>query len=393
MARNGCSRLHPVLEIAQHAHSCRARELVRRRSRSRRSVGPPESRLGSGDRGHAPAGAAALPPHGPGRHRLRDGRRARRRRRHARGHDLPARRADRWPARRRGVRRDARRGPRATRLHDQRDRLRPDTRELRDPFRWPRGSRAAARARRGRSRRERMREDRLRALRAIRFAARFGFAIEPSDVARDSRIRRRTSGGCRWSACSRRSRRRWSRWSGRATRSASGATAERSRCSLRRSPSLSDVALATLDLLPRARECGAVGNARRTGSRRSCSSFPRPTRANVLRELRFSNERVRWIGDLVERWHARGARDSRRARVRAAAPSDATVRRWVAAIGRTRVSAFFAWPPRDSRPSRRARASASRSRRRCARSTSACCARPFAIRSKSAILRLTAAIS
>jgi tRNA nucleotidyltransferase (CCA-adding enzyme) len=60
----------------------------------------------------------------------------------------------------------------------------------------------------------------------------------------------------------------------------------------------------------------------------------------MLRELRFSNDRLRWIGDLVERWHAvaPGMRDTLTG---GTTPSDSTVRRWVAAIGRTRVGAFF----------------------------------------------------
>ncbi|HMI58277.1 MAG TPA: hypothetical protein VK511_09525, partial [Gemmatimonadaceae bacterium] len=55
--------------------------------------------------------------------------------------------------------------------------------------------------------------------------------------------------------------------------------------------------------------------------------------------LRFSNERVRWIGDLVERWHALG--EPIREALSGENWTDATVRRWVAEIGRTRVDAFF----------------------------------------------------
>ncbi len=60
---------------------------------------------------------------------------------------------------------------------------------------------------------------------------------------------------------------------------------------------------------------------------------------DTLRELRFSNERVRWIGDLVERWHA--LEPSVRAALGDPGWSDATVRRWVSVIGRTRVDALF----------------------------------------------------
>src|SRR6185312_12134721 len=94
--------------------------------------------------------------------------------------------------------------------------------------------------------------------------------------------------------------------------------------------SLSDVAFASLDLLPRAR--GAM-QSDRTSNRLTALvlELPPADARGVLRELRFSNDRIRWIGDLVERWHAvaPAIRDSLAAD---AAPSDATVRQWVAEI-------------------------------------------------------------
>jgi tRNA nucleotidyltransferase (CCA-adding enzyme) len=103
--------------------------------------------------------------------------------------------------------------------------------------------------------------------------------------------------------------------------------------------SLSDVALATLDRLPRARN---AAQSQRTSNRLTALLLELPpagARA-TLRELRFSNDRMRWIGDLLERWHA-VAPAMREALLAGTPPSDATVRRWVAAIGRTRVGAFL----------------------------------------------------
>jgi len=106
--------------------------------------------------------------------------------------------------------------------------------------------------------------------------------------------------------------------------------------------SMSDVALATLDLLPRARD-SSVEQQQHTVNRLIALvlDVPSATARDLLRELRFSNERTRWIGDIVERWHALNA-PIRDALAAGTTPSDATVRRWVATIGRTRVSAQFA---------------------------------------------------
>jgi tRNA nucleotidyltransferase (CCA-adding enzyme) len=102
---------------------------------------------------------------------------------------------------------------------------------------------------------------------------------------------------------------------------------------------ISDLALATLDRLPRATR---PENARRTTNRLTAllvDTPPAVARA-TLRELRFSNDRARWTGDMVERWREVGAA-VRDALSRAEGPSDATVRRWVATIGRTRVDALL----------------------------------------------------
>jgi tRNA nucleotidyltransferase (CCA-adding enzyme) len=213
----------------------------------------------------------------------------------------------------------------------------PETRELHDPFhgradleqRLVRAVGVAA---------DRMREDRLRALRAIRFAARFRFAIESStwSAILDSaphlgrlsmeRVQQEIEKTLTQVDLPGNAFRMWRD---------SGAFA------VLAPPlaSLSEVALASLDLLPRAR---SAAQSRRTSNRLTALvlELPAADARDALRELRFSNDRVRWSGDLVERWHAvsPAIRDSL---ALDPPPSDATVRRWVAEIGRTRVSAFL----------------------------------------------------
>jgi tRNA nucleotidyltransferase (CCA-adding enzyme) len=213
----------------------------------------------------------------------------------------------------------------------------PDTRELHDPFH----GRADLEHRLVRAvgvADDRMREDRLRALRAIRFAARFRFAIETDTwsailssaphLGRLSmeRVQQEIEKTMTQVDLPGEAFRLWRD---------SGAFAVLA-------PPLadsSDVALATLDRLPRAR---TAAQSERTSNRLTALVLELPPAAarDTLRELRFSNDRIRWIGDLVERWHALAPaiRDSLVADL---APSDATVRTWVAAIGRTRVSAFL----------------------------------------------------
>jgi tRNA nucleotidyltransferase (CCA-adding enzyme) len=213
----------------------------------------------------------------------------------------------------------------------------PETRELHDPFhgradleqRLVRAVGVAA---------DRMREDRLRALRAIRFAARFRFAIESStwsaildsaphlDRLSMERVQQEIEKTLTQVDLPGNAFRMWRD---------SGAFA------VLAPPfaSLSEVALATLDFLPRAQ---SAAQSQRTSNRLTALvlELPPAEARTALRDLRFSNDRVRWSGDLVERWHAvsPAIRDSL---ALDPPPSDATVRRWVAEIGRTRVSAFL----------------------------------------------------
>jgi tRNA nucleotidyltransferase (CCA-adding enzyme) len=184
----------------------------------------------------------------------------------------------------------------------------------------------------------RMREDRLRALRAIRFASRFGFEIEErtwSAIVASAphltrlsmeRVQQEIEKALTQVDRPEAAFRRWR---------SSGAFAAVA-------PALAtigDVALATLDCLPRATR---PERAQRTVNRLTALVLdlqPAAARA-LLRELRFSNERIRWIGDTLERWHAL-ASSLRATLATSARPSDATVRRWVAVMGRTRVGALL----------------------------------------------------
>jgi len=215
---------------------------------------------------------------------------------------------------------------------------RPKTDELRDPF----GGRADIE--RGIVRavgdaEERMREDRLRALRAIRFASRYGFAIEPGTL-----------------AAIRSSAPHLTRLSHERVQQELVKTMEQVR-----HPShalrvwrdvgalgvlvpalagLDDVALATLDELPRAEE-GAMFRPQRTPNRVAALFLDVPFAEvrRTLSALRFSKHDTRWVGAIVERWQTVGAEIA--ASLRAGPPSDSQVRRWLARVGRLYAGAFL----------------------------------------------------
>jgi tRNA nucleotidyltransferase (CCA-adding enzyme) len=216
----------------------------------------------------------------------------------------------------------------------------PDTRELHDPFRGRedlehRLVRAVGVAA------DRMREDRLRALRAMRFAARFGFTIESTT----------------WQAIL-----ESAPHLGRLSMERVQQEIEKTMAQVERPgdafrlwrdsgalavlapplDSIGDVSLETLNLLPRAVSAHPEQQ-HRTSNRLTALFLDVPPAAarDLLRELRFSNERMRWIGDLVERWSSLNA-PMREALSNGAAIDDITIRRWVAALGRTRVDALLA---------------------------------------------------
>ena len=233
----------------------------------------------------------------------------------------------------------------------------PDSRQLHDPFHGQKDLRDGLVRAVGVAA-DRMREDRLRALRAMRFAARFGFAIETET----------------WAAI-----RESAPHLGRLSMERVQQEIEKTMAQVDRPgdafrlwrdggafavlapelASISDIARATLDRLPRARD-GSAEQQQHTVNRLTALVLDvQPAAArDLLRALRFSNERVRWIGDIVERWHVLHASISEA--LHDESVSEETVRRWVSAIGRTRVHALFAVldarfaaEDRDARPNRR----------------------------------------
>jgi tRNA nucleotidyltransferase (CCA-adding enzyme) len=182
---------------------------------------------------------------------------------------------------------------------------------------------------------ERMREDRLRALRAIRFAARFEFVIDPATwdalVASAPYLRR---------------------LSAERVKQEIEKTMEQVRCpgaafgmwreagALRELvpplAQIDSVQLAALDELPSPHQAGQ--SRRRMLRLMALFAAAEPDAiAGMLRDLRFSNADVRWICDTVGRWHRLdGAMSAALQHVGGA--TDRELREWAATAGRTRLS-------------------------------------------------------
>ncbi|HEY3258276.1 MAG TPA: CCA tRNA nucleotidyltransferase [Gemmatimonadaceae bacterium] len=186
---------------------------------------------------------------------------------------------------------------------------------------------------------ERMREDRLRALRAIRFAARFDFRIDPKTwesivssapyLTRLSpeRVRQEIEKTMEQVRLPSRAFRMW-REGG-----ALGALV----------PSLagiSDVQLAALDHL---RLPALAGKPEKKSARRMARVIALFAAADsrqltpALKDLRFSNSEVKWIAAVATSWHAL-SREMKQAMLQDGPPSDAVLRRWAAIAGRTRFA-------------------------------------------------------
>ena len=189
---------------------------------------------------------------------------------------------------------------------------------------------------------ERMREDRLRALRAIRFASRLDFSIEPTT----------------WEAIAR-SAPHLSRLSRERVKQEIEKTMEQVRCPSRafamwRSsgvlvslvPPLAnqpEIAFAAADHVPLP---GATRRPDRVDARRIhrlLSLFldlPAATVRSALQDLRFSNADVRNMSKLAEHWVGLFTRVTDMLG-QAGPPDDAVIRRWAATTGRTQLAAFL----------------------------------------------------
>ncbi|MEO8623910.1 MAG: CCA tRNA nucleotidyltransferase [bacterium] len=215
---------------------------------------------------------------------------------------------------------------------------RPATNELRDPF----GGQLDLVARVVRAvgdAEQRMREDRLRALRAIRFAARYQFAIEADT--------QRAIGN---------SAPHLTRLSAERVQQELVKTmqeVERPSVALRlwrdlgalavlvpTIAGLDDIALATLDHLARD-GAGGRNQPQRTSNRIAALFLDVPaTEARAtLTALRFSKHEINWTAAIVDVWTRVAPRIA--GSLVEGTPLDAQVRRWLAEIGRLRVGGFL----------------------------------------------------
>ena len=216
--------------------------------------------------------------------------------------------------------------------------FRPRTDEVRDPF-GGRADLAAGVVRAVGDPEQRMREDRLRALRAIRFAGRYDFGIESSTLAAirtsaphlgrlsHERVQQELVKTMEQVRAPSRALRLWSDV---------GAL----NVLIPALASIDDVALATLDLLPRAGE-GAMVRPQRTMNRIAALFLDvEPVELRrTLTGLRFSKHETNWAVALVERWES-VSREIAAALMRRA-PTDAETRRWLARLGRLHSGAFL----------------------------------------------------
>jgi len=209
---------------------------------------------------------------------------------------------------------------------------------------------------------DRMREDRLRALRAIRFAARFGFEIDPgtwaaivdsaSHLSRLSAERvkqeiEKTMDQVRFPSLA------FAKWRD------SGAFATLI-------PSLAHVTDRQLRALDHLRRPSLPGRPARRNTRIAAlfAAAPAVTIRKTLKDLRFSNSETEWIAILIERWQQLGPAMTRALLDVEEAfaidpwgertPPSAVLRFWAASAGRTRLAPLlrladaFWWAARES---------------------------------------------
>jgi tRNA nucleotidyltransferase (CCA-adding enzyme) len=186
---------------------------------------------------------------------------------------------------------------------------------------------------------ERMREDRLRALRAIRFAARFDFDIEPRtwDAIVESapflsrlsaeRVKQEIEKTMEQVRYPRRAFELWRKSGAFATLIPSLA-------------GISDVELATLDYL-----CPPTlpGRPQRKIARMIglfAAASPPGTVLETLKALRFSNADSAWVHGTITRWTAMEP-ELRSQLSSFTPPDDAALRKWAAAAGRTRLASVL----------------------------------------------------
>jgi tRNA nucleotidyltransferase (CCA-adding enzyme) len=185
---------------------------------------------------------------------------------------------------------------------------------------------------------DRMHEDRLRALRALRFAARFGFEIEPHtwraivDSARfltrlsRERVKQELEKTMEQVARPSRALQLWR---------SSGALA----ALIPELMSQPDVAFVSADHIALPEDTDNEGLAASRKVNRLATMFlgvEEGTARRVLRELRFSNREIGWIGSIAGTWRELDPR-IRAVLAREEGATDVDLRRWVARTGRTEI--------------------------------------------------------
>ncbi len=212
------------------------------------------------------------------------------------------------------------------------------SREMRDPFDG-RGDLERGMIRAVGTPDDRMREDRLRALRAIRFASRFGFTIDPGTW---HAIEKSAPHLGRLSA--ERVKQELEKTMDQVERPGEALELWRQAGALRTLiPALHDVpevTFASVSELPLPREGAASDERRNIRLTAMFLDLSAREATSVLRGLRFSNREIAWIGGTIEQWHLvrdpleRIARGEYR-------PGGGDLRRLVATIGRLRVRTIF----------------------------------------------------
>jgi tRNA nucleotidyltransferase (CCA-adding enzyme) len=214
---------------------------------------------------------------------------------------------------------------------------RPKTREVRDPFDG-REDLEAGLVRAVGDPDQRMREDRLRALRAIRFAARYGFRIEPA-----TRAAIDASAPFLTRLSAERVQQELVKTMEQVDRPAAALRLWKHTGALAvLIPALAqvdDVALSALDVLPRER--GARPTPQRTANRLAALFLDVPVvhARRALTDLRLAKHQIAWVAAMAEAWQSTG-REVAEALLHGD-PTDERVRRWLSRLGRLHAGAFL----------------------------------------------------
>lgn len=183
----------------------------------------------------------------------------------------------------------------------------------------------------------RMREDRLRALRAIRFAARFNFDIDPA-----TRRAIETSAPMLGRLSRERVKQELDKTMEQVRRPSGALATWRDVGAFRTLiPALDAVPIASLSIP----DCLAVPGLAGRPARRAIRfaglfvSLAPQEAGNILSDLRASRHEIELVSALLDRWRRVGPAMAEA--ITSGAPTDAQVRGWVAAIGRLKVGPFM----------------------------------------------------